>query len=314
MVKNKFFTLLVAITLGVLALTPAFAQYNNTVTGTLKATTEFNKADKLKGKQWFDSGIKNAKDRLSQRLASASPDEAIKIKDALSKLSQETSDKKFIELFDGSANLVTPLPDLEISIGQVSAVTDKEGKFTLVGVPEGKQTLTISFNGSVVRTIQVDVKKDKELIVNLRTNFNSIYEVAQKMSAAPKVKALDTIITSPQYSIGTLITRGTQAMKIVADVNIVACNKAGTTLDSLADFPVNDSDCSQSIAQGTLYAGSPTLYSYFKNSYYCYIEAIMTRDNIAGTNPYCDGKYKSGHYNCSWFFGIWDSEQLHTEW
>jgi CarboxypepD_reg-like domain len=232
---------------------------------------------------------------------------------------------------DGSADLQTPLPTVDVQIGDRRTKTDKKGRFSLSGVTPGKHEMTISFNGKTIRQLDVMVKSDRQqLDVDLQVSGEKFMGAAEKMSRSihhqPTASQQDVHAQGfrfyPEQPVGTIAGTGRGSMQIFAPGNIVGCNKADAGVsvpgqpdpnDDSGRFPFNFSDCSISIGLGTAYAGDPLFSWPYHMSYNCFIESIQNGMQDDGQNVYCNGQRKDdGHWNCSWFNGIEHPENLHT--
>jgi hypothetical protein len=58
------------------------------------------------------------------------------------------------------------IPGALVSIGIVTRTTDSSGGFTLVMIPEGTQTLTVTAGGYTTTTLQVSVVKNQQTVVD----------------------------------------------------------------------------------------------------------------------------------------------------
>ncbi|MEH7502497.1 hypothetical protein V7152_10810 [Neobacillus drentensis] len=235
--------------------------------------------------------------------------------------------------------------NLEVQVGKVKTTTNKKGHYTLPALPIGKHKMIIKRDGKVLRELEIEVK-------NGNLKFNVVFQStgvgfiagAQKMgeqmssrhqtntNSAP-IQTQETenngIVTYKDLPKGTKVGTGQGKMSILTDTgNVVSCNKADAYETEGANFPegwesdtwrfpLNWSDCSQSIALGILYASEiGFFFPEYENSLNCYIESLQNvmHDESKGENaPYCNWEQKDGnHYNCSWFEGIEHTEALHT--
>ncbi|SEM80922.1 hypothetical protein [Lihuaxuella thermophila] len=326
---------------------PAYAEKKSTISGRVTTTIEFDKEHAEKAKKWMGDSIERMKEDLNARLKDASKEEAKKIRKALKELEKTKVEDRFDTHPDGSADLKTPLPFIEIQVGDKRTTTDKHGKYVLSGLAPGKYKMILSRNGSTVRELEIIVENghpkmdidiqlfDKQFIANAKRMSRSM---ASRSTSDDTVHAQGNK-TYPPLEKGTVVGYGDGAMKILTDprteiANIVGCNEAdeGVTLpppgqkepdpnqkdpnDDTEDFPFNSSDCSRSIALGMSAATNPFLSWFYGNSINCYIESIQSGMRAIGdgtTNVYCNWtKKEDGHWNCSWFNGIEHPEYLHT--
>lgn len=244
-----------------------------------------------------------------------------------------TVDKLFIDNMDGSTTAVTNAPFLTVKLGDYSTLTDEDGQFVLPSdFKEGEYQISLLLEDHPIYESTIKVSHSDPLEIVIHQDDAGLEKAAERMAGIDtqkEEKTLDSFLLEatvsaasgsilfPQYTTGTYIpwATGSGGMKVVANGNIVHCNKADkVTSDGsygTSSFPWNNSDCAQAISLGLAYSLSPQSMINYSYSYYCYIEGVSSMLNDNSGNIYCNGTYKSGHYNCSWFYGINHTEALH---
>lgn len=293
------------------------------VHGNISTIITFNQSQSTEVKDWFSESIEGAVNpELEPALEEAKQEgdvvKAEAIESAINEIQDSGSDSLFTQ--EGTATtLKANLPDVFVSFGNISTKTDANGNFDLNGIPEGEYLVTISKDGSVIYSQPVDIKQgDQQIDLELNVSGDAFYEGAEQMIEG-NITVEETAQASTTYystkPIGSYVGSKLGKMKIIANNNIVNCNKADDSISDSQYFPANGSDCSVAIARGAAYASNPIVFFYWKKNLVCYIESIQSAANMlgdnAGQNVYCNAKKKSdGHYNCSWFRD--HSESLHT--
>lgn len=294
-----------------------FGQSQPEVSGSLKVTFKWEKQDVEKAKSWYDFSIMKGKEAAEKELHKTTD---YKVREDLVSVSEafenQKSNRAFKDQKDGSSTLEIPLPNVDIQFGDLKTKTDSKGNFIINGLETKTYPVVISYEGKEVYRTQLKVNKNQILDINLSFPGNNIFKAADLMSEYMlSEENIQTASTNfPIYSIGTIVpgSSGKGTMKIVAANNIVGCNKADKTIGDSANFPLNFSDCSVSIGLGTAYASNSITFMWAYMSYNCFLESLQNFGDGNEQNVYCNGKNKSGHYNCSWFNGIGCTESLHT--
>ncbi|MCM3644883.1 carboxypeptidase-like regulatory domain-containing protein [Priestia aryabhattai] len=299
------------------------------LSGNISSSISFSNEQIKEIKEAYESSVtseetlSDLENDLQEAQTNGEEKEVESISNTIDSVQQLDIDKQFTKESDSTQNLETPLPSLQVSLDDKYTVsTDKDGNYQFNNIPEGTYSLKVSLGESVLSKQEVVINGDDQpnqtVDVELNMSGDTFYEGAQLMGEQMDMGD-DTAETSttyyPEYKVGTFKGSGRGTMKIIAKKNIVGCNKAGKSLSKdSSTFPANNSDCAVAIYRGAAYAGNRTVFSYWKNNYYCYVESVqnaLSKMGESSANVYCNGKKKSsGHYNCSWFRG--HSESLHT--
>lgn len=250
--------------------------------------------------------------------------------------------------------ITVPMPFVEIKIDSQDVKADDKGNFTLKPLQPGNYTAQVFSEDHLFMEVPVTVKEGADnVLISFTTDLQQVSEnMDRKMNMHTDLENSQGVITNSEssttadslgittvepsavtadfppvygpYIVGNYYGYNLGKMRILTTATHVNCNKSDG--DYGGNFPANNSDCSQGIAAGYLYASDPTTYRSYQSGLYCLQEG-MGQDTRDG-NIYCNGKtntntgtnkpklnyYTGGGnlgYNCSSFPFLNHSEKLH---
>ena len=314
----------IGLALPTFAITP-----NHRVDGKITMSVNFKKSEIQYAKDWLSNSKAIGEKYINNQIANTSdPDRLSLLKKALTESRSINVDSLFKTEKDGSADIAVPLSYAQVSIDGSTINTDIDGNYSVNTNSSGSKTITVSVNGEPVVQKSISIQNG---IANTTSNINAEITSSDIVSAANNMSenmaSAQSIRYYDIYPVGTVLASGNEQMKVVASNDIVSCNEISSNSSSSSDirshlsstdfssFPFNNSDCANSIGLGLLAESNPIELLFYSNSVNCAIEAAQAagrRMHLSTQNVYCNGKNKSGHYNCSWFNGIGNPERLHT--
>lgn len=311
-----------------------FAQINDDidhgVEGEATITYQFDSSETEDAKGWIADSLNKGEEYIQEQIAKTDdPDKLEILNKALQASRNVNVNDMFKENEDGSSEVKVPLPNAQVTIDGKTVTTDQNGKYTIDGVDSGNQKIELTFDNEEIAQKNLNIQdgvSDIDANVNTTVTTDDLENAAKDMSES--MAATQSLRYYETYKVGTKLEYKNESMQIVASKNVVSCNEISKNSDKtrkikdhlsktdFSKFPLNNSDCAQSIGLGVLASETPALAVVYHNSIYCEVEAAQAAGRRMGANTknvYCDKKKKSGgHYNCSWFNGIGHSERLHT--
>jgi hypothetical protein len=315
--------------------TPVLASSNkkqNKVHGRATITMNFSKSETSDAKAWMSDGKATGEKYIQKMISTTTdPNELSLLNEALKESQKINVNNLFKVNNDNSSSLVEPIANGQVSIDGQVVNTDQQGNYSVQNLDEGNHTVTVSYDGGEVSQNSISITgNNNDITENINSDVNSEDIVTAAKEMSDSMASEQGIRYYQHYANRTALSYGSESMTIVNDSDVVSCNEISSNSSSSSDikshlgstnfssFPFNGSDCATSIALGSLALSSPVLNLLYHNSVYCDIEAAQAagrRMHLSSTNIYCNGTNtnKSGHYNCSWFFGIGNPERLHTD-
>lgn len=322
---GKFFQKWMVVVLAIclvtaLGFTTALAGPRKTTTASIKVSFDFSKEENANMKQWMKSAVDQGKKKLEKRLIEEQDGiQKQHLQNDIDLMDKTSPTDMFRDHADGSTSIVTGVPFVDVKIGDHDVVTDENSQFTISGLEKGEYPITLAYKGREFfkSTVKIENLNQENIVLNIPGS--SIWKAADKMqqsmTESQKVKAQNIYFQTYQDETMVPWAVSPGPMKVKQNDNYVGCNKADNWSSDYSyetsSFPNNNSDCALSIVYGIWYAYNPSYYYNYYMSYYCFLEGIGQRLG-EGSNPYCNGEWKSGHINCSWFYGIWCAERLHA--